>query len=147
MFVIKKDRLFEVIDKMEEDGVLVASSGGYRLTKIAFNQYREDPSTVKNAIKDKYIDYTADAHAPVDIEKITANRIEYERTKEPHSNKENNKIISIKPKLTGNLAVDVVIVIAYSLMGDRFVKGKRLPSWISINNIIEILKEHYVFKT
>jgi len=151
---IETERFFLLIDKMEEDGVLVSSAHGYRLTKNCFNELRKNPNAVREEIRIKYIDYTVEPTALPNKNNDSAtnriednrNRIEYRLVKESSKCKEEDEILSLRPRLgSNNLAVDIVTVIAFNLMGDRFKKGTRLPSWISISEIIKNLQENWVF--
>jgi hypothetical protein len=143
---------------MVEDGILVPSAHGYRLSKNIFDEYRKNPNNVKLKIRDEYIDYTVEPTVNKNNNATTNrtedNRIEYRLVKEPEKTGEEDEILSLKPKLgSDNLAVDIITVIAFNLMGDRFYRDEKgklrrnvdLPSWMSISDIIENLKESWVF--
>lgn len=151
---IDEDKFFLLIDRMEEDGILIPSAHGYRLSLNCFNAFRKNPNAVKEEIRIKYIDYTVEPTSLSNKKNIATanriednrNRIEYRQVKELGKPEEEGIILSLRPRLnSNNLAVDIVTVIAFNLMGDRFKKGMHLPSWISITDIIENLKEGWVF--
>jgi len=145
MRTIRHDKLFELIDLMEEQGILVSSVHGYRLSKDIFDGFRKNPYKVKEMIKERF-DFEGEDIATANRIDDNRNRIEYRFMKEPQKQGLEAKIFSLKPRLTsGNLAVDIVSIIAFNLMGDRFKKGIHLPSWISLSDIIMNLEKDWVF--
>jgi len=157
MYQTTHEKFFLLIDEMVEKGILVPSVHGYRLSKNIFNSFRKNPFAVKQKINDDFIDYTAEFknnNNPI-ANRIedNRNRIEYRLVRECRKSSGETVYKSLKPGLSGNLAVDIVTIIAFNLMGERFYRDKKgklrknvdLPSWISLTDIIKNLSESWVF--
>jgi len=149
MFQTTSEKVYMCIDRLEEDEVLkVSKIGGYRLSGHIFEKYRTDVKTLKEDLRVEYADFTGqEVKSP---RRNNRDNIEYRLVKDPRKQGEEGKFSSMRPKLTGNLVVDIVILIGYNLSGDKWYideKGewRHLKSWMSIGEIIEELKNGWVF--
>jgi len=149
MFKAPHDALLLAIDQLEEDEVLKSCVQGYRINhEIFVEKYLKHPRHLEKEIAMIYPNYDFTKKSP---KEGIDNRIEYRLIKKPAKQGRKGENFSLRPKFTGNLAVDIVNTIGFNLSGDRWRQCKngkwklQLKSYMKIHDIIEELKRGWVF--
>lgn len=126
MFQSTHEKLFLLIDELEEDAVLITSSFGYRLASRIYRSYLYNKNSLEQKTKDYYVNYS--------------NRqiIEREKKKREDPLKQDSFKKNLSPRFSGNLAFDIIISIFWVLSGTK----KR---YAKIDEIIKILSKGWVF--